>query len=220
LLSFDVELGSFLRGAGDSTTQGSEDSAGRWAPAKIPISPELAPAADGLGSTVVTFVDPGVLKVGCDLTVLVTALPTPVPENSTLTVVVDAPRAGPIFGANFCGLDKLGPEPCDMDTRSAELPLSDLTTVEGKKSFDIGAIHAFAPLCTPFSLVFCPSAKPGFKASSLNLTAEDGSRMTPFIATLNWPSSLKASLMSLKKRRRSFLVQAVTIFSSSNKKRK
>jgi hypothetical protein len=145
---------------------------------------------DEFVSAVVTFIDSDMVTVGCNLNVLVTALPIPVPENSTLTVVVDAPRAGPSFGTSFCGLDKLGPAPpallfCDMDTRSPELPLSDLTTAEGKKSFDIGAIHAVALVCSPFSLAFCPSARLGFKASSLTLTAEGGSRIMLFIATLN-----------------------------------
>lgn len=119
---------------------------------------------------------------------LVTARPSPVPENSTLTVVVDADAAGAIFGTSLA--DRAGACPRLLDRISGEGPLS-FGAAGAPKSFVRGAIHpaAFELALLSRSTRGVVSAMDGFKAISLILGAREGSRTTSFNVTLIEPIS-------------------------------
>jgi len=104
----------------------------------MPITPEETLCEeDG------TLIDESATGIGPAENVLVTARPTPAPENSTLTVVAEAARAGLSFGTKCAGREL----PFALFDLAIALPLTgDSVRPVGEKSLDIGAIHPAAPL--------------------------------------------------------------------------
>ena len=122
--------------------------------------------------------------------------PTPEPENSTLTVVVEAARAGPDFGTNFEGLvrnvcsvaagagtDALRAVP---SPGRSDVLLSPCDATPPPKNFDNGAIQpeVFVP-CESVLGERIAASKPfvGSIAASRSLGAKEGSKITSFSAT-------------------------------------
>ncbi len=184
-----------MEGAVGRTTHGSTSALEAGAPAKMPMKLD-----DTLWWVdMPTSIEDSVAEmVGCGEKVLVTARPTPVPENSTLTVVAEAASAGPSLGTNRAGRTVSRLFPRVALRVGGPRSLWDISTLPvGEKSLDMGAIHAATPPCNPASRSFSnrsASALPGFKASSLIRKASEGSRTISFTVTRSWPNSVNASL--------------------------
>ena len=152
-----------------------------------------------------------------------TARPTAAPLNSTFTVMADAERAGWSLGAMRGGgrprpMLRAGGESARDAAESEEAApppgsprnLERGAIQEGALGFVASSLEAGSMAC----------AFEGFIAISLTLEAIVGSRMTSFNVTRNAPSSVKTSLTSLSRPRRSRRVHVVVTFSSSRKGRK